>query len=435
MPNLKSLGLYAVEHLTTIAFGLLGTAYVARVFGPESLGRLSQVQSVANMVLFMATLGLDHFIVRELCVNRADRQLIGTVSLAQVAGWGIHSLLVFAALAGSHAHPGDFLIVVSVVLTTYLTRTIFLRLYFQAISAPKVIAVSAVVSRALALIYLLWSVAHGASYEIVLIYLPLQAAVQGAMFAWAYLREQPGIAGYDFSLQRLRKLLAEAWPVLLSTALFPLFTQSDVLLVAHFRSIHEVGVYSAAMRLVVQLNFVGQIITMTFFPLLTRYWNEAPERYHHQVRRVATVLTVVSLTIAAGSSLLAGPIVELLYGPRFSESAEVLRIGAWVWVFLLPGTLYSRLLVLHGLARYELVKSIVAAVGSIGLNVLLIPHFGVVAAATVAVIAYLIADLLMYAAFAETRPIFRIALASIALPLRRPCATMRELGTLFGARA
>ncbi|MBF4232969.1 flippase, partial [Vibrio anguillarum] len=39
--NLKKAAWYSVENITTIIFGLVSVVIVARIFGPENLGKLS----------------------------------------------------------------------------------------------------------------------------------------------------------------------------------------------------------------------------------------------------------------------------------------------------------------------------------------------------------------------------------------------------------
>lgn len=433
--NLSKVLLFGVDNLSSIAFGLLGSAFLARAFGPENLGRLSTVQASTALLIFLTTLGLDHYWVRELSRNRRDGELIGTAQLAQGLGWCVH-LAALLGLTWLQGHlQRDLILVLMVAATTLFGRTFFVALYFNAISHPKPIAVSAIASRTLALGYLLWGHHQGLSYEWMVMYLPLQAATQCGYLAWRFWQQAGRTLRYSLHAPRVTRLLREATPVLVATAVFPVFAQADVLVVAHFLGTHDVGIYSAATRLLPQLLFLGHILASAFFPaIIARHDAHSPD-YRVYTQRVARAIAALSLAAAVSVALLAPFIVHLLYGPAFADSVIVLQVACWAWVFMLPAALYSRLLILEGLGRIELIKTIVTSTASIGLNACLIPRYGMLAAAAVSVWSYFLADLALYAVFRETRALFHTALHALLDWVVHPWRSLRETRRLFLERA
>lgn len=413
--NAKNLVWFAAENLSTILFGLVSVFAVARFFGPENLGKLSVVQSTSALFMFLATLGLDHFIVRDLAKDRNDGRYIGSVMMAQFLGWLLYSAGLIASLywMGKLQSIQMVMIVLFVLLATLFTRATLGRLYFQATNQPRAIAASAMVSRAGALIYLLVAIYLGFSYEWVIAYLPLQAIIQCGMLFVKYQKlSQIGWRDWQVDFQRMQSIVKEAAPALMSAAIFPIFMQSDVLIISHLLSDHAAGVYSAASKLIIQFNFVGPIITMTFYAALSKRLDDQLE-FSQMVGGMATLFFIVAFPVALVTSIWAEQIIHLLYGAKFTESADALRVLAWVWLFVIPASLYSRLLIMRGQAKYELLKSIIVAVISVSLNFALIPHYGVVAAAAASVISYAVADFLIYAAFKSTRDVFLIACNAI----------------------
>ncbi|WP_028449240.1 flippase [Chitinibacter tainanensis] len=420
--NLLSIIWFAVENLSTIAFGLVSVFLIARHFGPENLGKLSVVQSASALLMFLATLGLDHFIVRDLTRNPYDGKYIGTVMGMQMAGWLLYSLgvLVLLFTLGKLATLEMWLIASFVIMTTLFTRCTLGRLYFQAINLPKAIAASALVSRIAAILYVVISIYLGLSYLWCLLYLPLQAAIQCLMLWLRYKAHLAGERlGWACDLTRAIRLLKESLPALVAAAIFPIFMQSDVLIISHLLSDHAAGIYSAASRLVVQFNFVGPIIVMSFYVALSRKLEHRPD-FEMMITGLVTIFLLISLPLALITSLCAPWIVHLLYGAKFEGTDQVLAALAWVWLFVIPASLYSRLLILRGQVRYELIKSLLVAFMSVSLNLVLIPRYGVVAAAWVSVFSYAVADFLIYAFFRDTRDVFKIAISSMVNVLLRP---------------
>ncbi|QLI82551.1 flippase [Chitinibacter fontanus] len=413
--NLSNVIWYASENLSTIFFGLVSVFFVARFFGPENLGQLSLVQSTSALFMFLATLGLDHFIVRDLAKDRDNGRYIGSVMMAQFLGWLVYSACLILCLywMGKLESMQMVIIVLFVLLTTLFTRATLGKLYFQATNQPRAIAASAMVSRIGALIYLGLAIYLGWSYEWVIAYLPLQALIQCAMLFWQY-QKLSLISWRDWQVDthQMLRTVKEATPALLSAAIFPIFMQSDVLIIAHLISNHAAGVYSAASKLIIQFNFVGPIITMTFYAALAQRLENHVE-FAQMVGGMITIFFLLAFPVALITAIFSEQIIALLYGAKFTESAEALRVLAWVWLFVIPASLYSRLLIMRGQAKYELFKSVVVAVTSVSLNFALIPRFGIVAAAMSSVISYAIADFFIYGIFPATRDVFFIAVKSI----------------------
>ena len=413
--NLTNVIWYASENLSTILFGLVSVFFVARFFGPENLGKLSLVQSTSALFMFLATLGLDHFIVRDLAKDRNDGRYIGSVMMAQFFGWLLYSASLFLCLywMGKLDSVQMLLIVLFVLLATLFTRATLGKLYFQATNQPRAIAASAMVSRGGALLYLGFAIYFGFSYEWVIAFLPIQALIQCAMLFWQYQKLSViGWRDWQVDSSRMIQVVKEAAPALLSAAIFPIFMQSDVLIIAHLMSNHAAGIYSAASKLVIQFNFIGPIITMTFYAALAHRIDDQLE-FSKMVSGLVTIFFIVAFPVALITSIWAEQIVLLLYGDQFAESAAALRVLAWVWLFVIPASLYSRLLIMRGQVKYELIKSIVVAVISVSLNFALIPKYGIVAAAVASVISYAVADFFIYAVFKSTRDVFFIASKSL----------------------
>jgi O-antigen/teichoic acid export membrane protein len=226
-------------------------------------------------------------------------------------------------------------------------------------------------------------------------------------------------------------MVTESLPVLLSSILFFGYSQADVLIVAHFMSTKDVGVYSAAMRLVPQAVFLGHVTVLTFYDVLSDKFSHDITLFTVYAVKIARIQFALAFSLAAMVSLLSPTVIRLLYGDKFDNGAGVLAIGVWVWLFALPACLFSRLLVMARLARFELIKMMIVAPFSLGLNILLIPRFGFLAAACIAVLSSFVTDFLIYGLFRQTRFIFSIAVQAVGSLLVSPVVSVKESLGLF----
>lgn len=427
--NLKNMLWHTTEYFSRIAFGLLSVILVARYFGPESLGKLSQVQAASELLLFLVVLGLDNIILHELA-KKPQRDTIFSCFILQSIGWCIYlPLLVFFVyiMRGELLSTDILIIIFAVSLNTYFTRATILRLYFQAVNLPKFIAWAAIISRAFALLYMLLALFLDLEYQWVIYFLPLQAMLQTLLLAITFIRQDHGEGQFKICIDKVKLMLKPAMPILLASALFPLFTQADILIISTLLDDESVGLYSAAAKLVAQFIFVGNILTLSFFSILVRKQEQQEQDYQQFLSGLSQLISACSLCLALAVFLLAEPIVNVLYGAQFSQSSELLKILVWKWVFLIPAALYSRLLVVNKLTKYELSKSLIAAAISIVANILCIPIFGVKGAAFVSLLSFACADLLLYGVFKETRSIFWLAVIGLKDLLLKPMTSYKKV--------
>lgn len=414
-----------------MVFGLVGAAMVARVFGPENLGRLSLVQAASSIFIFFATLGLDHFIVRDFSINRKDGELKGSILAAQSVGWILYlvSLVIFFVFRGRLSD--EIYLIASVAISTYFLRVLFFKLFLQATNDAYTLAVAAVTSRVAALAFLVLGSFLHLSYDLMVFYLPLQAIIQALMMFLSYRRTESGQVKSEVSGRRIRHMVIEALPVMISGALYFGYSQADILVLSHFMSDRDVGIYSAAMRLIPQAAFLGHVTAITFYGLLSDSFQHDSAAFLRHAVKIARMQYALAIGLSASVALLAPLLIWCLYGNKYDGSAQVLAIGAWGWLFMLPACLFSRLLILARLARYELIKALIVAPLSLGLNFLLIPRYGMTAGASVSVITYLLSDFLIYAVFKETRFIFRIGIDAVSSLIRSPRVSFNESLELF----
>ena len=70
-----------------------------------------------------------------------------------------------------------------------------------------------------------------------------------------------------FSPERVIPILKAAWPFAISGALGLLFTNSDILIISWMRTASDVGIYSAAIRIIQTFYLIPYIIQFRTLPL------------------------------------------------------------------------------------------------------------------------------------------------------------------------
>jgi O-antigen/teichoic acid export membrane protein len=267
-----------------------------------------------------------------------------------------------------------------------------------------------------------------------MLYLPIQAGTLLAMMLALHPEFLHLIKPSQFSITRLTSGLKEAAPIFASTILYYFYNQSDVLIMSELTNDKTVGIYAAANRLIPQATFIGFVIVSTFYRDMDLKLSENQAEFFEYVRLLLSIQFAAGLIMAASVALCSPWIIYILYGNKYAESAHVLAISCWAWAFVLPAALYSRLLIMLGLAKYELYKMLIVAPLILSMNYLAISEIGMLGGAIVYVFSYCLVDFLIYFVFRDTRKLGLIGLRAASDVLLHPLRTIRNATTLLKAR-
>jgi O-antigen/teichoic acid export membrane protein len=103
-------------------------------------------------------------------------------------------------------------------------------------------------------------------------------------------------------------------------------------------------------------------------------------------RASTRLLLLFALPTAVGGSLLASRIIEALYGRAFAEAGPVFAVLAWTVPFHLFNAFAGNVTAAVGLERPAARVFLASALLNIGLNLVFIPRYGLMAAAVVTVL-------------------------------------------------
>jgi O-antigen/teichoic acid export membrane protein len=165
-------------------------------------------------------------------------------------------------------------------------------------------------------------------------------------------------------------------PVGLGIFLSALYFRCDVYFVERWHGVETVGAYNAAFRIVEALRLFPAAALAVWFPTLCRATGLGP------LKKLATALAIAALPLAAVVYLVAGPILETVYGARFVAAAPALRILALALpLFFVNYALTHQVIGWDGQRAY-LAITIAALATNLVSNLLLIPERGMSGAAT-----------------------------------------------------
>lgn len=174
--------------------------------------------------------------------------------------------------------------------------------------------------------------------------------------------------------------LREALPLGAASLLSTLYFKADTFFLRALAGDAELGLYAAAYKLFEGSMLLPAALLAATFPALARARDHAPAQRLLE-RRLALALLLSGAAVAALFALGAGPLLALLYGPRYAASAAPLRaLGAAVPLLYLNYGL-THFLVARDRARYHLAFAALLVPASALALALLVPRAGGVGAA------------------------------------------------------
>jgi O-antigen/teichoic acid export membrane protein len=162
----------------------------------------------------------------------------------------------------------------------------------------------------------------------------------------------------------------------------------DMLLIAHFLSVAEVGCYAVAVGLAERLWMIPGAIGTVLFPRVSAIESARANQLTPKASRNTLFITFI---LSLGLMVLAKPLIQFLFGGRFLYSVKPLMI-------LLPGIVaFSVCKVLandlagRGRPEFNGFAALLSLSINIPLNLLLIPSWGISGAAFASTVAYTMA--------------------------------------------
>jgi O-antigen/teichoic acid export membrane protein len=242
-------------------------------------------------------------------------------------------------------------------------------------------------------------------------------AVFGAL-TWWYVASLPDQKPSVDEERFARKMFAFCiWFVIVPSGL-TLFDYVDRLMLNHFLDEATVGIYSTAFNTTAFLLAVGYVPNLVLGPTLSAAWEQHDM---HRVQHTFNLALKLMLLLMLGASLvlvlLRNWVLVFLYGGEYASGAIVM---APLLAFQCFDVTYTIAGMYSGLIEKTYLPAIAVGGGlaaNIGLNLVLIPRFGMLGAAYAAMSSYALINVLLYALNRRTGLVLdRGAIAVCLLP-------------------
>ncbi len=160
----------------------------------------------------------------------------------------------------------------------------------------------------------------------------------------------------------------------------------DSLMLGWFWSNTIVGMYSAAYNLIFTLVTISNSVNLALFPHMSRQYTDDPEKARQNFGRYMRFLFILSLPMATIGTVLADELALLLFSKAYTQSGLALRILVWALPLMFLNELLGYIAATIGQERDMAKLRMINAFSNIGLNLVVIPNFGLLGASITTVL-------------------------------------------------
>lgn len=373
--------------VVTLLSGLIVGIIVARYLGPEKYGLMNYVISYVFLFQTLSIFGLDAIEVREEARGKESIEtVIGTAFYLKII-LGITFLL--ACIFTSWFLDADrytTLLVTVYSVTIVLNSFSVIRNYFTAIVQNEYIVKSEIARTIIGIIIklvllllhvsLIWFVAAYA-FDMVLL---------SSGYIVSYKKKAGNLRDWRFDSRYAVFLLKESFPLLLTSAAVIIYQRIDQVMIGQMIDKESVGFFSVASRFVEVLIFVPMMLSKTITPVLVRIRENSEEEYVKKAQQFMNISLWLSFLLALVVSLMSWWIIRYTFGVIYLSAVPVLQLMAFKATSVALSNTAGAMIVTEGLQRYAIFRDGLGCVVCVLLNYLLLPRYGILGAAFVAIV-------------------------------------------------
>ncbi|MBO0930954.1 flippase [Fibrella aquatilis] len=394
--SLRNAGWMFFDKIFRMATSLLVGIWLARYLGPEQFGILNYAILFPTIFLSIAGFGLNNILMIEYTAAAGDllkqRKLVsGGVYIKFTIGCLTYLMSFLANYILNYSNDVLFVIINITGSVLIFQSSEAIDTYFQARSRAKL----SVIVKSLALfttsIFRIYAIINKLDIiyfvminfiELLISYILTLIVVRTALEANIFdiIKE--------IDLRIIKKLSSQSWPIMLSEFFVFIYMKIDQFMIKSLSTDHEIGYYTAALRLSEVWYFIAIAITASFYPNIAKYYDSDRKNFLALYQKLINILSFISIIISIFISMFSSSLVYFIFGEQYTGVAPILSVHIWSGVFVFTGVGISNLMVIENLQKFILVKTIIGAFVNVLLNIWLIPRFGALGASVATLIAY-----------------------------------------------
>lgn len=374
--------------------------WLARHFGPKIYGQWAFALGFVSLFAILVDFGFSTLTIRELARDKSkSRQYIDNILAMKL----ILGLVVLGLIAFIIQFLGKEPEVVRLVyfLAFYIVINNFVT-FFQSIFRANEKMQYETICRAIQGLSLLALSAFfiiNNNSILTISYAYIGAALIGVLFSLIFIWRYFSKFFLKIDWKICKEILKKAWPFLFSGIFYMIYFRIGSVMLGMFSNMKEVGYYNAAHNLFIAVFIIPEIITISFFPKLSYFYEKDKLRFRKMFSNFKLIIIITSLPLTIFLFLLSDFIIIKIYSQEYSASIILLKILSIIILFRFLAHIYSWFLTSVNEQKQVVKVEGLAALLNIVLNYFLIIKYQAMGAAIATLITGLVLLVFYYLFF------------------------------------
>ncbi len=388
----KNAVLNVFKQCSNIIFPLLTFPYISRVLGADNLGRYSFVDSLIQILVTVAVLGIPTYAVREGARIRNDYKEIEQFS-AELFTISLFSMLIvyfflFVLLMYVPRIKSDSVLVV--ILSFNILATVLGRDWINSIYENYIYITARQFLFQFVSLFTIFLVIRNQDDYIKYAAIMLISNSGGFILNLLYLQKKIPLR---ITLRlHLKKHLKPIFLLFCSSLAITIYVKSDIFLIGLLSTNKEVGIYTLASKIYIVIKSVLNAIILVVIPRAANLLGSGRfSEYYNILSELKKILYTLIFPAIIGLFVLSKSIILLIGGKGFYLGYNPLRILSIALFCAVFNCFYAQcVLVINRKENIFFIATVISSVVNIILNIILIPRFGASGAAFTTLVAEIV---------------------------------------------
>lgn len=393
---------------------LLALIFLARYLGPASYGKVAFATSFVAVFSFIMDFGFPTLAAKEMSRdNKRMAEYVDNILVMQII-LGFITLGIIALSAIFLGKDKDLLILVYLfgISNIFATFVLFLQSVFCAKEKMEYTALSKIV-QGIILSLLIFLVIFKKLPILYVGYAYIASSAISMVLAFFLVRKYFSKIFLKVNIALCKKIIKNAWPIALLYFSILIFQSFDSIVIGFTRSTMEVGLYGAALKIILSTYLLLSALYSVFLPPISKAFHNKTKELKSIVEKYAKLVFGFGLPLAVGGFIVAPELIRLFYGQQYIEAIIPFQILSLNLVFIFMVSFYGYCLIFFDRQKEFLKANLIGVAINIILDLLIIPKFGIVGAACVSII---VQFSVLIASVLEFRKVISISLKRTILP-------------------
>lgn len=367
---------------SSILFPLITFPYISRVLQVDSIGKINFGNSIVSYINLIGTLGIETYAIRECSKARDDQKKLDDTA-SQIYSINIFSTIiayiVLTLLLLFWSKLFDYRKLIILQSAVVLFTTLGTNWINSAMEDFRYITIRTVAFQILSLV-LMFLLVHQPSDYYIYALITVISATGSSLTNILYRRRYCRIRFTTHIEKRHLKPIFLLFAMILAQTIY---VSTDQTMIGIFWGDHEVGLYSTAVKI---YNLVNTMVASVYVVVMPQMSEAYEERDYKKINNLftyaANVIITFGLPCIVGINVITNDIITVIAGEEYLGAAASLHILTIALTFSLLGGLFGNVLLLpSGRENISFRIAVTSAVVNFVTNLILIPHFGIAAAA------------------------------------------------------